>query len=127
MPILDGIKNFLNFVNNNWTSIAVIISLIIALAKKIQAFLKQSNEKKIEVAKKHINQTILKLVSDAEVDYEDWNKAGSIKRSQVINKIFEEYPILSKVVDQEALIAWIDTQIDNALTELREIVAKNAE
>lgn len=127
MPILDGIKNFLNFVNNNWTSIAVIISLIIALAKKIQAFLKQSNEKKIEVAKKHINQTILKLVSDAEVDYEDWNKAGSIKRSQVINKIFEEYPILSKVVDQEALIAWIDAQIDNALTELREIVAKNAE
>ena len=127
MSVLDGIKNFLTFVNNNWTSIAVIISLIIAICKKIQAFLKQSNIKKIEVAKKHINETILKLVTDAEVDYEDWNKAGSIKRSQVINKIFEDYPILSKVVDQEELIKWIDDQIDKALKELREIVAKNAE
>lgn len=126
MPILDGIKNFLTFINNNWTTITVIISLLIALYKKVMAYLKQSQEKKIEIAKTQLSQTILKFITDAEVDYENWNKAGSVKRSQVIQRIYTEYPILSKVVDQQALIVWIDDLINNALKELRKIVAENA-
>lgn len=126
MPILDGIKNFLTFINNNWTTITVIISLLFTLYKKIMAYMKQSQEKKIEIAKTQLSQTILKFITDAEVDYENWNKAGSVKRSQVIQRIYTEYPILSKVVDQEALIAWIDDLINNALKELRKIVAENA-
>lgn len=126
MPVLDGIKNFLTFINNNWTTITVIISLLIALYKKVMAYLKQSQEKKIEIAKTQLSQTILKFITDAEVDYENWNKAGSVKRSQVIQRIYTEYPILSKVVDQEALIVWIDDLINNALKELRKIVAENA-
>ena len=126
MPILDGIKNFLTFINNNWTTITVIISLLFALYKKVMAYLQQSQEKKIEIAKTQLSQTILKFITDAEVDYENWNKAGSVKRSQVIQRIYTEYPILSKVVDQEALIIWIDDLINNALKELRKIVAENA-
>ena len=126
MPVLDGIKNFLTFINNNWTTITVIISLLIALYKKVMAYLQQSQEKKIEIAKAQLSQTILKFITDAEVDYENWNKAGSVKRSQVIQRIYTEYPILSKVVDQEALIIWIDDLINNALKELRKIVAENA-
>ena len=126
MPVLDGIKNFLTFINNNWTTITVIISLLIALYKKVMAYLMQSQEKKIEIAKTQLSQTILKFITDAEVDYENWNKAGSVKRSQVIQRIYTEYPILSKVVDQEALIIWIDDLINNALKELRKIVAENA-
>lgn len=123
--MLNGIKNFLSFVNDNWTTIVVIISLIVALVRKIKAYVEQSDDKKIAIAKAQIKEAILKLITDAEVDYEDWNKAGSIKRSQVIQMIFREYPILSKIVDQEALIAWIDDQIDNALKELRKVVAEN--
>lgn len=126
MPILDGIKNFLVLVNNNWTTITVIASLLFTLYKKIMTYMKQSQEKKIESAKTQLSQTILKFITDAEVDYENWNKAGSVKRSQVIKQIYTEYPILSKVVDQEALIAWIDELINNALKELRKIVAENA-
>lgn len=126
MPILDGIKNFLVLVNNNWTTITVIASLLFTLYKKIMTYMKQSQEKKIEIAKTQLSQTILKFITDAEVDYENWNKAGSVKRSQVIKQIYTEYPILSKVVDQEALIAWIDELINNALKELRKIVAENA-
>lgn len=126
MSVLDGIKNFLSFVNNNWTSIIVIISLITALYRKIKAYIKQSDEKKIQVAKEHVAQTILKLITDAELDYEEWNKAGSVKRSQVIHEIFKDYPILSKVADQEALIAWIDELIDKSLKELRKIISENA-
>lgn len=125
--MLVGLKNFLQFVNDNWTTIIIIISLIIALVQRIKTYLSQSNDKKIETAKQQIKEIILKLITDAEVDYENWNKAGSIKRSQVIQKIFEDYPVLSKVADQEALIKWIDDVIDDSLNILREIVAINKE
>ncbi len=124
--MLNGIKNFLTLVNENWTTIVVCISLLVALIRKIKAYIEQSDDQKIEVAKKHIRESMLKLITDAELDYENWNKAGSVKRSQVIKEIFKEYPILSKMVNQDELIAWIDMEINTALVELRKIVADNA-
>ena len=67
------------------------------------------------------------MISDAECEWEDWNAAGSIKRSQVIEEIYRKYPILSKVKDQAALTEWIDNQIKESLQTLREIVATNTE
>lgn len=125
--MLDGIKNFLQFVNNNWTTIIIIISLCIALYQKIKIYVSKSNDEKIAVAKKQVQEVILKLISDAEFDYYELSKAGSIKRAQVIQKIFEDYPVLAKVTDQTALIEWIDETIDNALKTLREIVAMSKE
>lgn len=123
--MLTSIKNFLQFINENWTTIVIIISLIIAIGKKAHDYFTKSNTEKIEVAKKQISEICLKLVTDAEVDYETWNKAGSIKRAQVIQKIFADYPILSKVSDQEKLIEWIDEIINTSLKELRKIVTDN--
>lgn len=123
--MLKGIQNFLQFINNNWTTIIIIISLLIALYQKIKSFISKSNEEKIEQAKKQIKEICLKLVTDAEIDYENWNQAGSIKRAQVIQRIFIDYPILAKVTDQESLIKWIDDTINNALKELRKIVTEN--
>lgn len=123
--MLKGIQNFLQFINNNWTIIIIIISLLIALYQKIKSFVSKSNKEKIEQAKKQIKEICLKLVTDAEIDYENWNQAGSIKRAQVIQKIFTDYPILAKVTDQESLIKWIDDTINNALEELRKIVTEN--
>ena len=123
--MLKGIQNFLQFINDNWTTIVVIISLIIAIGKKTYDYFSKSDEERIEVAKKQISEICLKLISDAEVDYESWDKAGSIKRAQVIQKIFADYPILAKVTDQEKLVEWIDETIDVSLKELRKIVADN--
>ena len=123
--MLKGIQNFLQFINDNWTTIVVIISLIIAIGKKTYDYFSKSDEERIEVAKKQISGICLKLISDAEVDYESWDKAGSIKRAQVIQKIFADYPILAKVTDQEKLVEWIDETIDTSLKELRKIVADN--
>lgn len=122
--MLDGLKNFLSFMNDNWTTIVIIISLLIALYQKIRSFISKSNEEKIASAKAQIKEIVLKLITDAEIDYEHWNKTGSIKRSQVIQKIFEEYPILAKAVDQKAVIAWIDEFIDESLKELRKVLAE---
>jgi len=123
--MLNGIKNFLAFVNDNWTTIIVIVSLAVALIRKIQSYIAQSDDKKIKIAKDQIKESMLKMVSDAEIDYQMWSQAGSVKRSQVIQKIFADYPVLSKIVDQDALIEWIDDQIDASLGELRKIIADN--
>ena len=125
MDILNGIKNFLSLINDNWTTILVIIGLALALWKKIESYSKLSTDKKIEIAKKQISENILKLITQAEKDYAEWEKAGSIKRSEVISEIYKEYPILAKVVNQDELVKWIDEQIDNALPTLREIIKQN--
>lgn len=123
--MLNGIQNFLQFINDNWTSIIIIISLVIAIVQKAKSYFAKSNKEKVEVAKQQIQQIVLKLITDAEVDYESWNKAGSIKRSQVIKQIFTDYPVLSKVADQQTIVEWIDKTINDALKELRKIVAEN--
>lgn len=123
---MEGLQKFLQLLNDNWTSILVCIGLVIGIVKKTQDYMSKSQDEKIEIAKKQIQTTILKMISDAEVDWQEWSKAGSIKRAQVIKQIYEEYPILSKVVDQKSLTEWIDEQIDSALDTLREIVKTNA-
>ena len=125
MDILNGIQNFLQIINDNWTTILVIVGLALALWKKIESYSKLSTDKKIEIAKKQISENILKLITQAEKDYAEWEKAGSIKRSEVISEIYKEYPILAKVVNQEELVKWIDEQIDNALPTLRDIIKEN--
>lgn len=123
--MLNGINRFLMLINDNWTTIAVMLGLLFGIYKKVQSFISKSDDEKIEIVKKEIQETMLKMISDAEQNYADWNKAGSIKRSQVIREIYERYPILSKAIDQEAMIAWIDKEIDNSLKTLREIVQAN--
>lgn len=123
--VLYAIQNFLQLVNDNWTVIIVIIGLVIAIAQKAKAFFNKSDDEKIEIAKKQIQQTMLKLVTDAETDYLEWKNAGSVKRAQVIEKIFETYPILSKVTDQEELIKWIDEVIDESLETMRKVFEEN--
>ncbi len=123
--MLNGIQNFLQFINDNWTAIIIIASLIVAIAQKIKSFLSKSKNEKIDIAKSQIQEIVLKLISDAEMDYESWTKAGSIKRAQVIQKIFEDYPILSKFSNQESIVQWLDKVIDESLKTLREIVSEN--
>lgn len=121
MNILHGVQNFLQFINDNWTVIAVIISLLIALGQKIESYMSKSNEEKIAIAKQQIQETMLMLVTEAEKDYLEWTKAGSVKRSQVIDKVFKMYPVLSKIVNQEEIIEWIDSVINESLKTMRDI------
>ena len=122
---LYAIQNFLQLVNDNWTVIIVIIALIISIGKKAKEFFSKSDDEKIAIAKKQVQETMLKLITDAEIDWQDYKQAGSVKRAQVIEEIFEKYPVLSKVTDQEALIAWIDETIDDALKTMREVFTEN--
>lgn len=123
--MLTGIQNFLQFINDNWTAIVIIIALVMSIVLKIKNLFTKDKDGQIEIAKAQIKQTVLKLITDAEVDYSDISSAGSIKRAQVIKQIFNDYPILTKVSNQESIIEWIDDTINNSLKELRKIVAVN--
>lgn len=124
MNILTGIQNFLQMVNDNWTTIVVIVALLVSIYKKIMNLFGETDERKIAIAKQQIREIMLKRITDAECEYSEWVKSGSIKRAQVIEEIFVQYPILSKVIDQEEIIAWIDEVIDEALDTLRDIIEK---
>lgn len=127
MNILTGVHKFLEFVNENWVMITSIITLIIVVAKKARAYFSLSIDERVKIAKAQISEIMLKLVTEAECDYQDFIKAGSIKRSQVIDEIFTMYPILSQVTNQEDLIVWIDTVIDETLKTMRDIFEENKE
>lgn len=122
---MDGIKNLLQILNDNWTTILVCVGLIVGLVQRTIKYFSKTNEERVEIAKTQIEQSILKMITDAESNYEDWNKAGKVKRSQVIGKIFAQYPILSKAVNQQEIIDWIDNEIDNSLKILEDVIAKN--
>lgn len=123
--VLNGIKNFLELINQNWTLITIVIGLGILVYAKIKNYLSLSKEQKVDIALNQIRNVALKLVTDAEEDYEKWVKAGSIKRSQFIKQIYADYPILSKVADQETLLEKIDMIIDDALDEMRRVIEEN--
>lgn len=123
--MLKGIQNFLQFINDNWTTIIIIVSLVVAIVQRVKVYFTKDKKERIEIAKAQIQEIVLKLITDAEVDYKEWEKAGSIKRAQVIQKIYTEYPILAKVADQAEVVKFIDDAINTSLKELRKIVTEN--
>lgn len=134
ISILTGLNNFLDLIINNWATILAILGLLFqiyrkigTIAQKVKDWIKSLNEEKINAAKAQIANSMLKYITDAEMDYTDMNSSGQIKRSQVIRQIYAEYPILNSYSDQEELTNWIDDEINNALKTLRKIIKSNSE
>ena len=133
---MKGVLRFLQLIEENWTTIIAIATLLFAIYLKAKsAFNKwiqmtdaerqKETEIQIAKAKQAIANYILSLVADAEV-YWDGSGLGPIKRAQVIEKIYKEYPILLEVVDQQELMGFIDAHIDLALEIVREKLRKEA-
>lgn len=125
--ILIGLKNFLELINQNWTLITVIIGLGILVFKRIKNYLSLSEQEKIDLALEQIRVTALKLVTEAELSWKIYKKSGTIKRSDVIDKIFKEYPILGKAINQQEILETLDSIIDESLITLREVVEHNSQ
>jgi len=133
-PFLIGIYNFVDFLSKQWANIAAMLSILWLIYKKIQKLIedfmkwyKSSDEEKINCAKAQIKQSMLKYITDAEIDYTEMESSGQIKRSQVIKQIYQDFPILSKSNNHELLISWIDEEINDSLKTLREIIKKNSQ
>ena len=118
---MQSIINLLHFLNDSWSMIIIIIGLGITLYKKVRSYMKLSTQQKVDIAWQQIEKSILKIVSDAELEWKEFKKAGQIKRSNVINTIYKDYPILNKVADQKEVINKIDELINIALKEVVEV------
>lgn len=125
---MAGIVNILDTVNNYWTYILIIVGIVIYMAnyyKKYQAMTKeeQFDERKrlVDLALSKVKEILPSLVALAEEDWNHLEKSGIIKRSQVVNNIYEQYPILKEYTNQVWLTKKIDEYIDAALKDIRNI------
>ena len=113
---MESIKHVLQWIYDNYMVILCVIGVVAVFYQRL-----------INGTKIKISEVMLALVQESEEKYKEWVKAGSIKRAEVIAKIYAEYPILSLIINQEKMIQYIDDTIDEALVTLRDILKKNQE
>ena len=118
----SGVRVFLQAINDNWGTIIIIIGLALLLIEKIKKYLKLSKEQKIEIALEGVKQEMLKLMSDAEIQWEDYKKSGQIKKSQVIKEIYTDFPELKRYMSEDELIEKIEKIIDDNMKELNIVI-----
>lgn len=123
--MLEGLKNLLTFLNNNWALIITIIGLGVGLYVKVKNYLKLSKEQKVDLALKNAAVIMLDLTMKAEDLY--GSKTGQAKRSQVISELYAKFPVLAEVIDQKTLLEKVDVMIDDALEKMKKILQSKAE
>lgn len=108
--------------------IVITILLFILCGAKIGlAYFDRLKEANIDQILEIVKASVLKLMTDAEIDFSSYKKAGEIKKSQVINNIYKQFPILTKYKDQETLQAEISDIIENEMCKIREFNSKQSE
>lgn len=121
--------NTINFVGNflydNYIYVILALVLLIGIGTKITDFTLLSKNVRVNIAKKQISQIILSLVNEAEQEYKHMHKSGAIKRSTVIKEIYEKFPVLAYVVNQDELVKWIDDNIKESLKKVEKILEDN--
>lgn len=134
--MINGLKNFLQIINDNWATIVAIVTLAYGIYTKARKAIaaweaKTEAEKQAEIdlqianAKKVLGEEVLKYVSKAEIEWQsDTCKLGPIRRADVIEKIYAKYPVLLYAASQEEILAFIDDCINEALKVVRETIRK---
>lgn len=119
---MTSITNLLKFLEENWSQIIIILALAFTVYKKWQSFSKMSEKEKVDTAILIVSEIILEKLAKAEEDWINYKKTGTIKRSKVINEIYEQYPVLKTYADQEYIINKIDEFIDEGLKNLEKTI-----
>ena len=119
---MTSITNLLKFLEENWSQIIIILAIAFTAYKKWQSFNKMSEKEKVDTAILIVSEIILEKLAKAEEDWINYKKTGTIKRSKVINEIYEQYPILKTYADQEYIINKIDDFIDEGLKNLEKTI-----
>lgn len=122
---MEAIKNTITLIQENWTNILIVISFVIVAAKKVIEYIKMSKEERVEAALKIIKSELLKIMADAEIEWEEYKKSGEIKKSQVITEIYNKFPFLKDYIDQDELIQRITEMIDEEKEKMDKIINNN--
>jgi len=54
--------------------------------------------------------------------WDNYKKAGELKKSAVIQKVYDQFPVLKTYKNQDELIKMIETMIDEQLVEVNRII-----
>ena len=130
---MAGLQNFLTLIREHWTTICAIISIVVALYFKIKCEIDKwqnmdeaQQKQELERAKEMLGDYILGLCARAEVEWaNEGSKLGPVKRSEVIQKVYDSFPDLAYAMTQEEMINLIDILIDKALETVRETIRKS--
>jgi hypothetical protein len=122
---MKSIELFINFLLENWTFIITILACGYLAFIKIKKWNSLSEEEKINTSLTILREQMLSYVAEAEQNF--GSGTGTLKRSEVIKKVYEDYPILSNVIEQDQLILVLDKYIDESLVELRKLLEDNKE
>ena len=119
---MTSIINLFKLISDEWMTIIFIILLVVVGIRKVISFLKMDKAKKLDIILKLVKEEILSIMAEAEVNWKDYSKSGEIKKSEVISKIYERFPILSKYINQEELIQEISDMIDEEKSKMDKII-----
>lgn len=121
---MQGLKNTINFIIENWSNIIILACLIYGIILRVKKFHKLSEEEKVDAALTIVNKQLLKWMSDAELQWSDIKKSGELKKSEVITKIYDEFPNLKEFVDQDKLLQTISNMIDENMAQLNKVLVE---
>ena len=84
-----------------------------------------NEEQRVQAALKVISEELMKMMCQAEIQWKDYKKSGELKRSQVIKDIYNQFPFLSKYMDQDKLVQTIYDMIDKQMDAMNKLMEKN--
>lgn len=118
----DIVNNVVNSLSNSLPTIIIVIAIIIGVVRKVIQYSKMTKEERVNAALKVIKEELLKLMSDAEIEWEDYKKSGELKKSQVLKEIYSQFPFLATYIDQDTLVNKLYELIDNEMENMNKII-----
>lgn len=118
----DIVNNVVNSLSNSLPTIIIVIAIIIGVVRMVIQYSKMTKEERVNAALKVIKEELLKLMSDAEIEWEDYKKSGELKKSQVLKEIYSQFPFLVTYIDQDTLVNKLYELIDNEMENMNKII-----
>ena len=120
---MDAFINFLTFLSENWTMILMVVTAVVAIVSKTRKWIRMDKKQKKDAILEIVRRTMLYLVTEAEREY--GGGTGSLKRADVLAKVFEKYPILAQYGNVDTIVKQLDYMIDDNLVVLKDLLENN--
>ena len=125
--LMTGFNNFIHLIQSQWTNIVVVIAIIATVVKTALSYSSMTEEQRVQSALKVVKEELMRLMCQAEIQWKDYKKSGDLKRSQVIKDIYNQFPFLSKYMDQDKLVKTIYEMIDKQMDNMDNLLNKPEE
>lgn len=120
--MMTSINNTLGLIENYWSMLIIIIALVVLTIEEVRKYKAMTREQRIEAALSVVKGELLKLMSDAEIEWSEYKKSGALKKSQVLKEIYTQFPFLQDYINQDELVTKITEMIDAEMENMNKIL-----